>query len=63
MNINDMIKLLRDPFIPNYLLFVTLILILLVVNTGALLLKLGNERQPPDIPQELSTTAKDFLAK
>ncbi|CAF1115567.1 unnamed protein product [Rotaria sordida] len=34
-----------------------------IVNTGALLLKLGNERQPPDIPQELSDTAKDFLAK
>jgi hypothetical protein len=38
-------------------------LILLVVNTGALLLKLGNERQAPDIPSELSDTAKDFLAK
>ncbi|CAF3618392.1 unnamed protein product [Rotaria sp. Silwood1] len=34
-----------------------------IVNTGALILKLGNERQPPDIPQELSDTAKDFLAK
>ncbi len=34
-----------------------------VVNTGALLLKLGNERQAPDIPPELSQTAKDFLAK
>lgn len=35
----------------------------LVANTGALLLKLGNERQTPDIPPELSDTAKDFLAK
>jgi hypothetical protein len=38
-------------------------LIWLVVNTGALLLKLGNERQAPDIPQELSAKAKDFLAR
>jgi hypothetical protein len=37
--------------------------LILVVNTGALLLKLGSERQPPDIPQELSDTAKDFLTK
>ncbi|CAF2127693.1 unnamed protein product [Rotaria magnacalcarata] len=34
-----------------------------ILNTGALLLKLGNERQPPDIPPELSDTAKDFLTK
>ncbi|CAF3198590.1 unnamed protein product [Rotaria sp. Silwood2] len=34
-----------------------------IVNTGALILKLGNERLSPDIPQELSETAKDFLAK
>ncbi|CAF0773124.1 unnamed protein product [Adineta ricciae] len=34
-----------------------------VVNAGALLLKLGSERQPPDIPPELSDTAKDFLSK
>ncbi|CAF1521899.1 unnamed protein product [Adineta ricciae] len=34
-----------------------------VVNAGALLLKLGSERQPPDIPPELSETAKDFLSK
>jgi hypothetical protein len=33
------------------------------LNTGALLLKLGSERQAPDIPPELSDTAKDFLAK
>ncbi|CAF1245691.1 unnamed protein product [Adineta steineri] len=32
-----------------------------VVNTGALLLKLGNERQAPDIPSELSDIGKDFL--
>jgi hypothetical protein len=34
-----------------------------VTNTCALLLKLGNEKQAPDIPSELSDTAKDFLAK
>jgi hypothetical protein len=33
------------------------------VNAGALLLKLGSERQAPDIPSELSDVAKDFLAK
>jgi serine/threonine protein kinase len=38
-------------------------LFILVVNTGTLLLKLGNERQAPDIPPELSDNAKDFLAK
>ena len=35
----------------------------LVVNTSALLLKLGNERQAPEIPSELSDIAKDFLEK
>ncbi|UJR22105.1 hypothetical protein I4U23_025170 [Adineta vaga] len=34
-----------------------------VLNTGALLLKLGSERQPPDIPPELSDMIKDFLSK
>ncbi|CAF4345922.1 unnamed protein product, partial [Adineta steineri] len=34
-----------------------------VVNQYALLLKLGNDKQPPDIPSELSDAAKDFLAK
>ncbi len=43
--------------------YLNLLLIWLVVNTGALLLKLGNERQAPDIPSELSDTAKDFLTK
>ena len=39
------------------------LLFLPVVNAGALLLKLGNERQAPDIPPELSDSAKDLLAK
>lgn len=34
-----------------------------VVNTSTLLLKLGNERQAPEIPSELSDIAKDFLEK
>jgi hypothetical protein len=34
-----------------------------VANHSMLLLKLGNEKQPPDIPSELSDTIKDFLAK
>jgi hypothetical protein len=34
-----------------------------VTNHCALLLKLGNEKQPPDIPSELSPTAKEFLIK
>jgi hypothetical protein len=34
-----------------------------VTNNCTLLLKLGNEKQAPDIPSELSDTAKDFLAK
>ncbi len=46
-----------------YIHFLNVSLDFLVVNTGALLLKLGSERQPPDIPQELSDTAKDFLTK
>ena len=39
------------------------LLLILVMNPGALLLKLGNERQAPEIPPELSDNAKDFLAK
>ncbi|CAF4161332.1 unnamed protein product, partial [Rotaria sordida] len=34
-----------------------------VANGYALLFKLGKEKQPPDIPSELSDTTKDFLAK
>ncbi|CAF4099468.1 unnamed protein product, partial [Rotaria sp. Silwood2] len=34
-----------------------------ITNNYALLFKLGNEKQAPDIPPELSDTAKDFLAK
>jgi hypothetical protein len=44
-------------------ILLTIFFIQLVVNTGALLLKLGNERQAPDIPPELSPLAKDFLTK
>ena len=35
----------------------------LVANTSSLLMKLGNERQAPEIPAELSESAKDFLTK
>jgi hypothetical protein len=34
-----------------------------VKNIFALAFKLGNDKQPPEIPPELSDTAKDFLAK
>ncbi|CAF0727583.1 unnamed protein product [Rotaria sordida] len=34
-----------------------------VTNNFALLFKIGNEKQSPDIPSELSDIAKDFLAK
>jgi serine/threonine protein kinase len=57
----------KMPFHKSKTLFdcysVEFVFIRSVVNTGALLLKLGNERQAPDIPPELSPTAKDFLAK
>jgi serine/threonine protein kinase len=34
-----------------------------VQHQHALIFKLGNDKQPPEIPSELSDTAKDFLAK
>jgi hypothetical protein len=34
-----------------------------VKNNYTLVYKLGNDKQPPEIPSELSDTAKDFLAK
>ncbi|CAM4785220.1 unnamed protein product [Rotaria magnacalcarata] len=34
-----------------------------IATHSALLFKLGNDKQPPDIPSELSDITKDFLAK
>lgn len=34
-----------------------------VDNRYVLLHKLGNDKQPPEIPDDLSDTGKDFLAK
>jgi len=34
-----------------------------VLNSSALLLKLGSERQPPEIPSDLSDLCKDFISK
>lgn len=34
-----------------------------IPNECALLFKLGNDKQPPEIPPELSDVAKDFLSR